>query len=160
MLNKNTLLLALSFFLSINIAIASDHSTIRSVQHMQDFDALLKQSKKENKVILIEMSASYCGFCKQLEAEIINPMIISGDYEDVIIRQVEVDSYYDIKMPNNQKISPSQFAASHNIFVTPTLIFLNHKNEEVSERIIGINTVEYFSAYVDAALKEGAGKLQ
>ncbi len=153
-------LFLLTFLFVIQMVDANDGSPITTVQQVEDLDSLFKQSKLEKKVILLEMSASYCGFCRTLEAEIINPMIISGDYENVLIRNLEIDSYYDIKMPNGQTMTPSQFARSKNVFVTPTILFLNHKNEEVAERIIGINSVDYFGAYVDDALKIGAKNIQ
>jgi len=144
-------------FVTATATFAADKIT--TVQDVSDFKALFKQAQAEQKVIMLEMSASYCGFCRQLEAEIINPMIISGDYDNVIIRKLEIDGYYDIKMPNNEKITPSDYASKQNIFVTPTLLFLNGQGKEVAERIIGINSVDYFGAYVDDALKIGAEKL-
>lgn len=160
MLNRIIIALISSFLLTINTVNAAENNTITNVQNLKNFDALLKQSKNEKKVIMLEMSASYCGFCRTLEAEIINPMIISGDYNHVLIRHLEIDSYYDIKMPNNQTMTPSEYARSKNIFVTPTLLFLNDKNEEIAERIVGINSVDYFGAYVDQALSIGANKIK
>lgn len=159
MLNNTKFLLILLLSLPFHAVMADKPSTITTVQPLQSFDALFKQSKKEHKVIMLEMSASYCGFCRKLEAEIINPMIISGDYNHVLIRQLHIDSYHDIKMPNNKTTTPAEYAKSKGIFVTPTLLFLNDKNEEISKRILGINSVDYFGAYVDEALKEGAEKL-
>lgn len=129
--------------------------TGHEVKEVENFDALLSQAKKENKIIMLEMSATYCGYCKELEREIINPMLISGDYEHVIIRKLVIDGYHSIDMPNNQTTSPSKFARDKNVFVTPTLLFLNHNNEEVAERILGVNSIDYFGAYVDDALKLG-----
>jgi len=150
----------LVFLVPIHFSHASDQvSVITTVQAVENLDALFKQSKRQKKVILLEISASYCSFCRKLEAEIINPMIISGDYGHVIIRQLEIDGDNDIKMPNGQSISPAEYARSKNVFATPTLLFLNDKNEEVAKRIIGINSVDYFGAYVDDALKTGASKL-
>ncbi len=161
MLNKKTIVLFIAILIPFNLVLAAEPQTrITQVQNVQDFSALLTQAKNEKKVILLEMSATYCGFCRTLEAEIINPMIISGDYEDVIIRHLDIDSYYNLNMPNNPTMTPSDYAKSKNIFVTPTLLFLNSKNEEVAKRIIGINSVDYFGAYVDEALLEAAKKIK
>lgn len=124
-----------------------------AIQEVHDYEMLLEQAKQYNKVILLEMSASYCGYCKQLEEEILKPMLISGDYKDVLIRQLKIDSYYSINMPGKQSITASEFARNKRIIVTPTLLFLNYRGEEVAKRIIGINSVDYFGAYVDDALQ-------
>ena len=156
----HTLLLAITVSIfSMGSVVAKPKNGIRTVQHVEDFAALLEQAIKERKVIMLEMSATYCNYCRILEEEIINPMIISGDYNHVIIRQMHIDSYYDLIMPNNKKMTPSEYARSKNVFVTPTLLFLNGNNEEVAERIIGVNSLDYFGAYVDEALNIGAENL-
>jgi len=54
---------------------------------LTDFKTLTKQARESGKVIMLEMSATYCGYCKTLEEEIIKPMLRSGDYSDnVLIR--------------------------------------------------------------------------
>lgn len=150
----------LAFILSVPMLQANDDMHHTTVQVVDDLDALFKQSKLENKVVLLEMSASYCSFCRTLEAEIINPMIISGEYDHVLIRHIEIDSYDDIKMPNGVTMTPSEFASSKNVFVTPTLLFLNGDNEEIAKRILGVNSVEYFGGFVDEALKKAAESMQ
>ena len=145
-------------FVAINTSIYANEKQ-STIQGVHDFTSLFQQAAEEKKVILLEISASYCGFCHKLEEEILNPMIISGEYEHVLIRQLQIDSYHDLTMPNNKTITPSQYASQKNIFVTPTILFLNSQGEEVAERIIGINSVDYFGAYVDDALKIGADKL-
>lgn len=135
-------------------------TTDTEVKTVTDFDALFKLSKAQGKVIMLEMSASYCGFCRKLEAEIIKPMIISGDYDHVIIRQLEIDSHFDIKMPDGKATTPAKYAYSKSVSLTPTILFLNHKNEEVAERILGINSVDYFSGYVDDAIDLGNKKIK
>ncbi len=149
----------------MNLSVFSSHADPLSlqpstVQDVKSFDLLFKQAEKENKIIMLEMSASYCAYCKTLEEEIINPMLISGDYNHVIIRRLHIDDYYKIAMSNNTKITPREYAAQKNVFVTPTLLFLNSRNEEVAERIIGINSIDYFGAYVDDAIDIGTLTLQ
>jgi len=126
-----------------------------------DFAALSRESRATGKVIMLEMSASYCGFCRTLEEEIIKPMLRSGDYEqNVLIRKLDIDSYSDIRHFGGDTISPAQLASQLNVFVTPTLIFLDSRGQEVSDRILGVYSLDYFGAYVDDALIEGHRKIQ
>jgi hypothetical protein len=41
------------------------------------------------------------------------------------------------------------------VYLTPTLVFLDGDGNEVSERIIGINTLEMYGGYVDEAINQG-----
>ena len=126
---------------------------LRGVQNLQK---LLQQARREGKIILLEMSATDCGYCRLLEAEIIKPMLRSGDYDDkVLIRRLHIDEYGSLTDFNGRPSSPSEIARKMNIFVTPTLLFLDGNGKEVSKRIVGINTIEMFGGYVDSALEEG-----
>ena len=130
------------------------------IETVKNFEDLGKLAKKEGKVIFVEMSASYCGYCKTLEEHIIKPMIRSGDYSDyVLIRKLDIDSHYPMKDFDGKKISPAKFSYQRDVSLTPTLLFLDGRGDEVSERILGVNTLEMYGAYVDEALKQGHKKI-
>ena len=131
------------------------------ILEVQDFEALTAQALREKKVIMLEMSASYCGYCKTLEEEIIKPMLRSGDYEEnVLIRRLEIDSYYTLNDIQGKPTTPSELSGKLGVFVTPTLLFLDGRGEEVSKRILGVNSLDFYGAYVDDALAEGQEKIQ
>ncbi len=131
------------------------------IESITNLSTLGQQARQEGKVILLEMSATYCGYCRKLEEAIIKPMLRSGDYTDyVLIRKMEIDDQYSINNINGEKTSPAQLARQMNVTVTPTLLFLDGHGNEVSERILGVNTLEYFGAYVDDALQKGQLKLK
>ncbi len=123
---------------------------------VKDFSRLAETAKNQQKLIMLEVSASYCSYCLKLEEEIIKPMLRSGDYDaDVLIRKVDIDSINRIRDFAGQSISSSSLAHLYDIEVTPTIIFLNSQNQEVSKRIVGVNSLDYFSSYVDDAIKHG-----
>ena len=126
------------------------------IREVLDLAALGREAKDKKKVIMLEMSASYCGYCRTLEEEIIKPMLRSGDYnQHVLIRKMEIDSHYNLNMQNGEKSSPAQLAQKYNVYVTPTLLFLDGNGKEISERILGVNSLDYYGYYVDEALKQG-----
>ncbi len=130
------------------------------IESVDNFAALTHKAKKNNKVILLEMSATYCGYCKTLEEEIIKPMLRSGDYENVLIRKLNIDSHYPITGLGGKKSSPFELSSRMGVYVTPTLLFLDGDGNEVSERIIGVNTLEMYGGYVDNALQQGLQSIQ
>ncbi len=130
------------------------------IPNVEDLQALGRQARAENKVIFLEMSASYCGYCRTLEDHIIKPMILSGDYDDyVLIRKLDIDRFYPMKDFDGSMTNPSKFAFDTNASLTPTLLFLDSRGDEVSPRIVGVNTLELYGEYVDIALLEGHRKI-
>ncbi len=127
---------------------------------VNDLQALGREAREQGKVIMLEMSASYCGYCKTLEENIIKPMLRSGDYSDyVLIRRLLIDSHYKLPDFNGSKTTPARFSQRRDVALTPTLLFLDGEGQEVSERILGVNTLEMYGAYVDAALLQGHQKI-
>ena len=113
------------------------------------------------KIIMLQVSASDCNYCVILEEELIKPMLRSGDYDnDVLIRKVDIDSYKKLSGFDGQSISGPQLAKMLDIKVTSTLIFLNSESQEVSKRIVGVNSLEYMGAYVDDAIKHGLASIR
>lgn len=126
-----------------------------------DFHELGRDARLHGKVIMLMMSANYCSYCELLEEAIVKPMLRSGDYTNhVLIRKLEIDRHYPIRHFNGNSATPASLANEYDVFVTPTLVFLDHRGREVSERILGINSLDFFGGYVDEALSEGHRKIQ
>ncbi len=126
------------------------------ISPLRDFLALSKDAASNNKIIMLEVSASYCDYCRVLEEEIIKPMLRSGDYtKNVLIRQLEIDDIYLIRTIFDNKITPSELAEKYKIKITPTLLFLDSDGNEVSERIIGVYSLDFYGGYVDEAIING-----
>lgn len=130
------------------------------IQHVKNFESLKQQARQSGKVILLEMSASYCGYCRTLEEEIIKPMLRSGDYQQVLIRKLDIDSHYPMQDLQGKQSSPFEFSSKMGVYVTPTLLFLDGKGKEVGERVIGVNTLELYGGYVDNSLQQGMLSIQ
>lgn len=129
------------------------HVEIKTVSNLQQLGQLAKQQQK---VIFLEMSASYCGYCKTLEENIIKPMLRSGAYDDyVLFRKLNIDSHYTLIDFDGSKTSPARYSYKLNASLTPTLLFMDNRGTEISERILGVNTLELYGQYVDDALLEG-----
>ncbi len=153
----NRLLLAVMMVLTSYTTLAIDEVLPRiDIVSVSDFSHLAKIARNQQKLIMLEVSASYCSYCTKLEEELIKPMLRSGDYDnDVLIRKVDIDSYKNLRDFDGNTIPSSRLAHQLDIKVTPTLIFLNSQNQEVSKRIIGVNSLDYLGSYVDAAIEHG-----
>lgn len=125
-----------------------------------DFSQLAETALNEDKIIMLEVSASYCNYCELLEEEFIKPMLRSGDYNDVLIRQVKMDGSDTIKNFSGERVSPDEFTRQLKIKLTPTLLFLDGHGNEISPRILGINSLDLYGWYLDEAIKSGLQKIK
>lgn len=127
----------------------------------QDLHADSQLAKQRHLPLLIIFSQDYCSFCEKLKDEIIQPMLISGDYEDkVIIRELLIDSSQDIVDFHGDRINPGDIFSRYQLYVTPSLLLLDSNGNELAERQIGINTIDYYGYYLDEAIKTALIKLR
>lgn len=127
-----------------------------NLEVVRDFASLAMQARQSEKIIMLEVTASYCSYCGLLEEEIIKPMMRSGDYkETVLIRQLAMDGFSTVKDFAGDATTPARLAQQYKIKITPTLLFLDADGNEVAGRILGVYSLDFFGAYVDAALAKG-----
>ncbi len=142
-------------------AVADESLPEVEIIQVEDFSQLAEQARVQQKLIMLEVSATYCSYCLKLEEEIIKPMLRSGDYDaNVLIRKFDIDDFSESRDFNGSLISSASLARRWDIKITPTIIFLNSQNQEVSERILGVNSLDYFGGYVDDAIDLGLAAIR
>ncbi|MCM8922076.1 MAG: hypothetical protein LC540_18750 [Candidatus Thiodiazotropha sp.] len=118
-----------------------------------DLSQLAASANQEKLPILLIVSQHHCPFCVRLKEEIIYPMQISGDYENkVIIAEILLDSSNNILDLKGNLVKPGVIGDSYMVWVTPTLLFLDHTGREIHKRMLGVNTIEMYSYYLDESL--------
>ncbi len=111
--------------------------------------------------ILLVFAAEHCPYCEMLDREILNPMLLSGDYGDkVLIRKVMLDGDGRLLDFTGRRVAAGTFATQYKVFVTPTMLFVDPQGRELAPRLVGINTVEMFAGLVDAAIDQARSKLR
>jgi len=106
-------------------------------------------------------SQEECPFCLKLTEEILEPMLISGDYTDrVLIRELMIDGNDELVDFSGESIDPRAVFSRYLLYVTPTILLLDSKGDEVAERQVGINTVEYYGYYLDEAIRQALEKIR
>jgi thioredoxin-related protein len=128
------------------------------VSQVVDFAALGDRARAGRMPIVLVVSRADCPYCELLKEEILQPMLISGDYDGrVLIRELLIDSALPLRDFDGQAIAPDALASRYRTRLTPTVLFLDHRGRELTERMIGINTVDFYGYYLDAAI-DAAGE--
>ena len=121
-------------------------------------EALIARSN--NLVLVLEFSSEYCSFCRKLEDLFLLPMQRNADYNDkILIRTVSLDAYESVIDFDGRPMSTDEFASRYDVSLTPTLLFLNADGVEMSEKLIGIWSEDFYGAYIDHRIDEARKRL-
>ncbi len=134
---------------------------VHALETVRDFSELGKLAREKQMVILISVAQDHCPFCHKITEEILDPMLISGDYDDtVLIRQLLIDPWESVVDFEGKTRPAANFADDYKVWVTPTLLFLDPRGKELNPRMLGIQTVEMYGYYVDEAIDNALEKLR
>ena len=119
-----------------------------------------RMARENNLVLVLEISSEYCGFCRRLEELFLVPMQRNADYgRKVIIRKVSLDRYETLVDFDGREKSTSEFASRYGVSMTPTLLFLDGNGEEMSEKLVGIWSEDYYGSYIDNRIDEARERM-
>lgn len=111
--------------------------------------------------LLLEFAADSCEYCVLLEEEVIKPMLRNRDYDQrVLVRKVTLDGAARLRDFDGQRRSAAGLAERYRVSVTPTLIFVGDRGDELVERMVGVTTLEFYGGYLDQALEIARDQLR
>lgn len=142
----------LSVFICISTSVWGD--SLPKLDVVTDLSTDSVKMSAEKLPMVVEMAAKHCSYCKLIEEHVLVPMIISGDYESkALIRQVDIEENTFFIDFNGETITQKGFAKRYEVNLTPTVLFLNHKGEEIAPRMTGVSLIDYYGLYLDEAIE-------
>lgn len=162
MRSKMLFWLATAFF-AVSGYTVSATSTLPEVQitPLTDLQQDARIAKSKKLPILIIFTAGYCHYCEVVKEEFLKPMIRSGEYVDkVLIREAEVDSYTDIRDFSGKPIGLDNLAVHYRATMTPTVILLGPDGELLTQRLVGVTTVDFYGGFLDDAIDTALARLR
>ena len=106
------------------------------------------ESKNVGKPLVLYFSAKWCEFCKILNEEVINPVILGGGLENGILLTLQIDDAKEIIDFNGEHVTPDAFALNYDVDITPTIIYVGPNGKEIAPRIIGITNIDFYFHYL------------
>ncbi len=132
--------------------------TIRQVTDLRDE---ARQAAHGGLPILLMFSADHCPFCHTVEDDFLEPMVRSGDYEQkVLIRKIDLDSIEAIRDFNGDSIEPGELARRYEIYVTPTLVYIDSRGRQLAGKMVGLMTPDFYGGYIDEAIDTALARLR
>lgn len=133
----------------------------RRVIVVNNLQAISTLAAEKNLPVMMFFAAEDCEFCDALEADYLGAMSLAAEYSDkVIIRKVMIDSYDNIYDFKGKNVSAEDFSSQFKVRVTPTLMLVNHRGDELTKKIIGYNRSGLFGAYLDDAIDTAVKKTE
>jgi thioredoxin-related protein len=151
------LILLLVIAISSAEAPAGDSVTMIQVADLRAESMLAKQ---KGLVLVIEFSADDCAYCRKLEDLFLLPMQRNAEYGDkILLRAVSLSDFDSLIDFDGRQVTTNQFAAQYDVTLTPTLVFLNADGVEMSEKLVGIWSEDFYGGFIDDRIDEAQEKL-
>lgn len=132
----------------------------KGVVRTDDLRHTAGEARQRHLPILLMVSRGHCGFCERMKREILEPMLLSGDYDSrVLMRELRIDPEEWITDFQGRRLPAGEFAARYRTEITPTLLFLDPDGHEVAARIVGINTAELLPFYIESAIGQAVKRM-
>ncbi len=155
---RNSLLVIILSVLIIAGPAVGDPVVMIQVSDLRDEARL---AREKNLILVLEFSNDDCPFCRKLEDLFLVPMQRSAEYEDkILIRSVSLDSFETLVDFKGQSLSTSEFASRYDVSLTPTLVFLNADGVEMSDKLVGIWSEDYYGGFIDNRIDAARDKLK
>ncbi len=108
---------------------------------------------ERNVPLLLMVSAEHCPYCLVMESDYLVPLLRNRSYDElVLIRKIHLDSFDDIVDFSGEVVAPTDVSQRYGVWVTPTLLFLNGKGEEMHKKMIGLGVRDFVSDYIDESI--------
>lgn len=120
-----------------------------------------RAARATGRALVLVFASSDCSYCTVLEEEILKPMLRSGEYEHrIVLRKVMLDAGESVVDFSGEEVDTATVADRYGVFVTPTVLFVDGEGTELAGRLVGINTVELYGGYMDAAIDQAAARIR
>jgi thioredoxin-related protein len=118
-----------------------------------------KSASQKKKVLLLYVSRPDCPFCERLKNDVLHPLIKGKRLDSkILIREISLEDNSVIGF-DNQVASAKAILGSYGIEGTPTLLFLDENGFELSQKLSGYSSQDYYWSYFEKAIARARTRL-
>jgi thioredoxin-related protein len=151
--------LVLPLVMAFTVAGSAAGGSVTMIQ-VTDLRAESLLAKEKDLVLVIEFAAEDCGYCRKLEDLFLLPMQRNTEYGDkILLRMVSLSEFDSLIDFHGRSVTTAEFAAQYDVSLTPTLVFLNADGVEMSEKLVGIWSEDFFGGFIDNRIDEARDRL-
>ena len=150
-----------ALFWVLVISRAEDQATaLPSVPTTRDLAADALLAKNQRVPLLLVFTQDHCDYCAKLDREVLNPNYATGAFNGkVLVRRFMIDSRATVIDFDGKRVEASALTRKFKVYATPTLLLVNAHGHELVPRLVGIDSLDFFSAYLDQSIEDARAKL-
>lgn len=121
------------------------------------FDWSLEAStaSKGNKPIMVVFSSDRCNYCDQLNQQVLNPLLKTGDLANrVHLREFKIDRSGKVVDFDGEPVRSHIFVSRYHIYATPTVLLVDPDGDILGEPIVGFNNATTYKILLDKTIKQ------
>lgn len=131
----------------------ASHASEPLVPVTRNLNADADSARTRGLPLMLVFEQDHCGYCEQLEREVLNPYAVTGSFDDkAVVRRVMIDGYGTLRDLDGAAIAGDEVSKRFRAYVTPTVIFVDADGRELAPRLIGIENIEFYAAYLEQHL--------
>ena len=140
---------------------ADDSTALAAVPTTRDLSADAVLVTNQRLPLLLVFAQDHCNFCDRLDREVLNPTYGVGAYDGkVIVRRFMIDSFAMVSDFDGKRIDAGELSRKLKVYVTPTLLLVDAHGHELVPRIVGVDNIDFFAAYLDQSIEAAGVKLR
>jgi thioredoxin-related protein len=130
------------------------------VPDADDLQQLATTIRNEGTPLVLVVWAHDCPYCRVLDEQILQPLQASDELTGrALLRRLDIDGG-SVRDFQGRRVASWDFAERYRALLTPTVLFLDADGNELAERMVGINSVDFYPAYLDQAIAKAQRKLR
>lgn len=156
----HTVVVTLKLLLCLMLTGSALGNDVVAMQQVTDLREEASLSRAHKLVIVLEFSSEDCTYCHKLETLFLLPMQRNADYDDkILVRSISLDEFNSVIDFDGRSIATGEFAERYGVSLTPTLLFLDANGNEISERLVGIWSEDFYGGFIDDRIDEARQRL-
>lgn len=129
------------------------------IQEVQNLASESQQAIARDKVYLLYISRLACPYCARLEKNVLYPLLNNKDYDgQVELRELSWEGGQVIGF-DGKAYRSIEIINRYAVVGTPTLLFLDSRGEELTQRLVGYHSEDFYWYYLDEAIENAKNKL-
>lgn len=133
---------------------------VSALEPVSDLEATAAEAERREVPILLAVTRTDCGYCATLKRQILEPMRLAGDDpERVLMRELDLDSPVSVVGFDGAPTTTMAIAEAYDAVFTPTVLIVGPNGAELAERIVGINTPDFYGWYLEQSIEAARAAL-
>lgn len=122
----------------------------------KDLQKLGTEACRNNRVLTVVITRQDCPYCDKLKKQVLLPDLRNGVFnKQWLLAELRIDEGINVRDFSGKTVAAAELAKRWRAELTPTVLFLNQKGEEIAPRITGLKLVDFYDDYLQKSLRQG-----